>query len=63
MQSAKLTQKSFPGLKSVGFLTNRVQQNNLLKKKKKRPKTGHIIVKFPKIGTTKKIPSLGNQND
>ena len=25
-----------------------------LKKKRKRPKTGHIIVKFPKIGATKK---------
>ena len=60
--SKNVIQKSFPGLKSVGFLTNRVQQNNWLKKKK-RPKTGHIIVKFPKVGTTKKIPSLGNQND
>ena len=52
--SKNVIQKSFPGLKSVGFLTNRVQQNNWFKKKRKRPKTEHIIVKFPKIGATKK---------
>ena len=58
--SKNVIQNSFPGLKSVGFLTNRVQQNNWFKKKRKRPKTEHIIVKFPKIGATKKkFPALG----